>query len=289
MNTNFIKINSISEINTAKVSVHDLNNRYIDKEGKMYGLKYNRKTRKVSIIRIIRTPAKSAEYFNQMLKTQKIENKISARIAPEKNISERSAFFRNNDTLNKEEPFDLNKFINESVEIMHTHKTRLTGIMMNIKNSRMIQEKDKPNYNQLNDYFRNLEIDGLVRIDKALTDYKEIKNYPRSLTYYLSKLDSKNRKVADELDTDVKKMSFVFAAEMFYSLKTLYRTLFKILNDLNRFISIISPGEPKDITSSERQYFADAKISLENTMDESTRLLENLKEYEEYLNNPKNF
>ena len=107
---------------------------------------------------------------------------------------------------------------------------------MNIKNSRMISEKDRLDSTQLNDLFRNLEIDGIQRIEKALVSHKEIKHYPRSLTYYISKLDTNSRKIIDELDSDSRKMNYIYALEMYYTIKNLYRTLFKILNDLNYFI-----------------------------------------------------
>jgi hypothetical protein len=286
MKTTFIKIDNISEINPSKVSVHDLNNRYIDKEGKMFGLKYNRKTRKVSIIRIIRTPAKSAEYFNQILRTQKKEERLIQKAGLEKTDN---LIITGETDSDNETRFDFSRFITETIELMQTHKARIAGIMMNIKNSRMIPENDKINYTQLNDMFRNLEIDGIGRIDKALTDYKEIKNYPRSLTYYLSKLDSRNRKIVDALDADSRKMNFVLAAEMYYTIKNLYRTFFKILSDFSHFINVISPGGPKDITNAERQYFVDAKISAENTVNEISVLLDNLKRLDEYLNDVNNF
>ncbi len=290
MKTSFIKINNISEINTSKITVQDLNNRYIDKDGKMYGLKYNRKNRKVSITRIIRTPAKSAEYFNQILKTQRREEILNQRASQEKITSaDNSSLDQNKENPENEMHFDFHMFINKTIELMQSHKDRISGIMMNIKNSRMISDRDKINATQLNDLFRNLEIDGIVRIDKALTNYKEIKNYPRSLNYYIAKLDSKNRRILDELDSDARKMSFVYAAEMYYSIKTLYRTLFKILNDLNYFLTRISSGGSKDVTNAERQYFTDAKISVDNTIDETSKILTNIQKVEEFLNDIKNF
>jgi len=54
MKQRIIKINDISEIDTSKISVYDLNNRYIDKNGSMFSLKYNRGERKVEIIKIVR-------------------------------------------------------------------------------------------------------------------------------------------------------------------------------------------------------------------------------------------
>ena len=37
-----IRINDISDIDTSKISVYDLNNRYVDTHGTMYGLRYNK-------------------------------------------------------------------------------------------------------------------------------------------------------------------------------------------------------------------------------------------------------
>ncbi|MBN2039132.1 MAG: hypothetical protein JW864_03765 [Spirochaetes bacterium] len=286
MKTVFIKINDISEINTSKVSVYDLNNRYIDKDGKMYGLKYNRKTRKVSIIRIIRTPVKSSEYFNQMLKARRRETAINYKSQPVTETHEEAAFI----IKEYEEPaFNIDIFINEAVEIMETHKHRIAGIMMNLKNSRVVSERDRSESSQLNDLFRNLEIDGILRIDKALSNYKEIKQYPRSITYYISKLDIKSKDVIDQLGSDERKMAFIYAFEIFNTVSNLYRTLLKILNDLYSFLDSINPDDSRDISGAERQHFNDAKISIENTIREVGDLLAKVKIMEDYMGNPENF
>ena len=286
MKTVFIKINDISEINTSKVSVYDLNNRYIDKDGKMYGLKYNRKTRKVSIIRIIRTPVKSSEYFNQMLKARRRENAINYKSQPATETHEETAV----EITESEEPaFNVDIFINEAVEIMETHKHRVAGIMMNLKNSRVVSERDRSESSQLNDLFRNLEIDGILRIDKALSNYKEIKQYPRSITYYISKLDTKSKDVIDQLEGDDRKMAFIYAFEIFNTVNNLYRTLLKILNDLYSFLDSINPDDARDISGAERQHFNDAKISIENTISEVEGLLTKVKIMEDFINNPEHF
>ena len=54
MKKRIIRIADVSEIDTSKISVYDLNNRYIDSIGNMFGLKYNRGTRKVEIIKLER-------------------------------------------------------------------------------------------------------------------------------------------------------------------------------------------------------------------------------------------
>jgi hypothetical protein len=49
MKTKFIKIKNMGEIDPSKITIYDLNNRYIDAVGNMYGLKYNREQKKVEI------------------------------------------------------------------------------------------------------------------------------------------------------------------------------------------------------------------------------------------------
>ncbi|HXK65620.1 MAG TPA: hypothetical protein PK348_05090, partial [Spirochaetota bacterium] len=64
MKTRFIRIDDISQIDTSKISTFDLANRYIDKYGNMYGLRYNRAQKKVEIVKIMRTPKKHASYYS---------------------------------------------------------------------------------------------------------------------------------------------------------------------------------------------------------------------------------
>ncbi len=286
MKTVFIKIDNISEINTSKITVRDLNNRYIDKEGKMYGLKYNRKTRKVNIIRIMRTPVKSVEYYNQMLRAHRKGEKYSYNPEPKTEIVEQES------PETKEETgidFNIEVFINNVVELMQTHKQRLAGIMMNIKNSHVVSDEHRGDSAQLNDLFRNLEIDGILRIEKVLTSLKEIKQYPRSITYYIAKLDTAGRNILEELDTDSRKMAYIYASEMFNSINGLYRTLLKILKDIHNFSNKLNPEESKDTTSMEKQSFHDALTTIENTISEIEKLLVDLKKYEFYIRNPDNF
>lgn len=62
-----IRINDISDIDTAKISVYDLNNRYVDMHGNMYGLKYNKALKRMEVIKIVRTHEKNAGTFQQKI------------------------------------------------------------------------------------------------------------------------------------------------------------------------------------------------------------------------------
>lgn len=281
MKTKFIRINEISEVNTAKISVRDLNNRYIDKQGNMYGLKYNRKTRKVEILKIIRTPAKSSQYYRQMVAHQKKDGF--------KRETASAAILNLNNENIENSSFDPELFISKTPEFLTTYKDRLNGIMMNIKNSRVILENDKMSFSQLNDIFRNLDIEGIQRVDKVLATHKELKSYPRSINYYLAKIDTNSKKVLDTLGNDTLKMKFIIYYELYNALNSFYRTLTRIMRDLNFFLESYNPEESKDVTFAEKKFYQDAHTSVLNTIKETEKHLEDVNMLGHLLSDAKNF
>jgi len=63
MKTKFIRIDDVSEIDTSKIGIFDMANRYIDKYGNMYGLRYNRDVKKIEVVKIMRTQKKTCYLF----------------------------------------------------------------------------------------------------------------------------------------------------------------------------------------------------------------------------------
>lgn len=288
MKTRFIRIESTSDIDTSKITVHDLNNRYIDQQGNMYGLRYNRKTRRIEFIKLIRTTTKSANYYQQQVSNYKKNETIrNNHIEIQNNINAVDLETEEDDEID-EEIFDPKSFINNTIDLMQTHIERLNGIMMNIRNSKVFSEDDRVTTNLLNDIFRNIDIDGIQRIDKTIANHKELKNYPRSLSFYLSKLDTNSRKIINDLTTDSIKMDYIYFLEMYNSVKNLYRTLDKIIKELYSHLQDINLDELKELTYVERQRYIDAKISVENTIKDISRLLRKLKKMDEFLSNPSN-
>ena len=77
MKKRIIRINDVTQIDTSKVSVYDLNNRYIDPLGNIYGLKYNKDGRKVEIIKLERFHSGESRIFQQIANRHK-EDKAAA-------------------------------------------------------------------------------------------------------------------------------------------------------------------------------------------------------------------
>ncbi len=276
-----IRINDIADIDTSKVSVYDLNNRYVDSHGIMYGLKYNKGNRKIEVIKIVRTHEKNAATFQQKIIQKK-------RVA-----GEMAATSEDGPTAHYDEPdddsddyYNAEGFIEKTMELTRTHKERLKGIMMNIRNSNMIPKENKTDNTQLEDIFRNIDIDCLQTLDNLTNYQKELINYPRSLTYYQAKMDDKGREIIETLASSNRKvMRFIYLEEMLDNFRILYKSIDKIMKSLKAFLEEKNPDDIKWINAHEKQSFKDGMVSINTTIQEIEDLLDNLKKLEEYTYN----
>lgn len=272
MKTRFIRIEDISEIDTSKISTLDLANRYIDKYGNMFGLRYNRAQRKVEIVKIMRTPRKHALYLSQKLqrKPEKVEN-------------------QHDNYLSEVMEFDPETCINHIVEAVKIHKDRLNGIIMSIANSNIISDSDKMSWNTMNDYFRNLDMDGIQALEKINELYTEFNNYPHSIIYYQSKLDTKHRKILDEIPTESSKLRYVKYYEMWYQVKNTYKTIIKILSDIRFLLEQQHIEEKRSMTPFQKQTYSDALTSIDNTLAEANKIILDCTMIEDIISTSKSF
>ncbi len=74
----FIPINSIADIDPEKISIRDINKRYIDREGNKYATRFNLQSRKVEVVRIVKTRAE-AQRVSQQIKRERYETRRANR------------------------------------------------------------------------------------------------------------------------------------------------------------------------------------------------------------------
>ncbi len=276
----------MSDINTAKVSIYDLNNRYVDKKGNLFGLKYNRLTKKVDIIKLMRTHNEDASAIQQ----QVIQKKISESRKPLDEISISSLNdFGTDISEDDEHAYDPEIFIDDTLALMHTHGERLKGVIKNLVNSNVFPKENKADSIELDDIFRNIEIDGIQKFEKIENYKKELTNYPRSITHYQAKMDKKGREVIDWFAENTEKaMKFIYLYEMNQSIREVYTLLNTFVDNLINFMSSKDLESMQHLSSLERQAFHDAEISIETTKDDINRILEEIPIVEEYITDPEN-
>ncbi|MFW5770291.1 MAG: hypothetical protein ACOCX9_02540, partial [Spirochaetota bacterium] len=159
MKTRFIKIDDVSDIDTTQATVYDLSNRYIDTSGNMYGLNYNRETRKIEIVRLMRTSSKHARYYEQKVHERKRNWSDSTDAIVDNGLADAQQEHLINDTENIEAvelEFTPEDFIDHAIENLKIHRDRIQGIMMNITNSHIVKDNDRVAMNYINDMYLNL-------------------------------------------------------------------------------------------------------------------------------------
>jgi hypothetical protein len=282
MKPNVIRINDINDIDTTRISVYDLNNRYIDRLGNMYGVKYNPSSRKVEIIRIIRAVEKEVATMKQKI----IKKKLSE--IPPDDFRQEVAAGQGQDTAFRN--FEPELFIGDCMKIIATHRSRIKGIIMNIKNSNIYPKENKQESIELENIFRTLEIDGEHAFDVVDNYQKELAGYPRSISYYQAKIDNQGNEILEAIGDDKGRvMKFIYQYEMYNSIHDLYHNLLNSIMQLKDRVSEKNPDDIKHIAHSDKQAFLDAKTSLFNTIDEIHDLMDKMRIMEQFVTDPDNF
>lgn len=288
-----IKINDVSQINTSKVSVYDLNNRYIDPLGNIYGLKYNKYEKKVEIIKLERFHSSEGHLFQKKINRYRdiksvggTDTETVTDIDTDNHIETRDI-----EAIKEEEQFfDPQIFIEEVVNNAAIHKERITGIIKNIYDSDIFPKQNKQDATAFDDIVRNLEIDGIQQLEKFDTYYRELTNYPRSITYYQAKIDNTGKYVFEKLSGNKQNtMRFIYMYEMSTTIKRIYSNLKRHILHLDEFTSAKNVDEIQNLSKHHKQSFNDATTSIKNTIRDIDNILLKNAELYDYACDLKNY
>ena len=287
MKKRYIRIKDVSQIDTSKVSVYDLNNRYIDPLGNIFGLKYNRMVHKVEVIKIERIHTSEMHQFQKKMMLNR-EHHLSMEMeetAQQAGNGEPDGIY-----LDDEEFFDPDIFIEDVISGTETHRERLKGILMNINDSGIVNRDHKQLSTEFDDIIRNLDIDGTQQLDKMDNYYRELTNYPRSITYYQSKIDKDGKGMLERLTGNSEKtMKFIYYYELNVSIKRVYTNLRRHIVNLDNFISSKKSDDGPAMSKHQKQSYNDAKISLKNTITDIDKILSDNDLLYEFCLNPDNY
>ena len=141
------------------------------------------------------------------------------------------------------------------------------------------------------DLARHIEIDCIQQLEKLEGYYRELVNYPRTITYYQAKIDNEGKNLMDRLGGLKKEkiMKFIFYYEMSSSIKRVYSNIKKHINSLNELIEDKNPEEVQGISKHQKQAFIDAKTSITNTLSEVEEILQKNKKLYEFAVNKNNY
>ncbi len=284
MKKRIIRIADISEVDTSKISVYDLNNRYVDPLGNMFGLKYSRELRRIEIIKLERIhSSEMLQYQRKIMMHRDIEQNQNA-AGDFQNIPD-------DETESEEIFFEPDVFIESVINGSEIHRERLAAILMNIDISDVFTRENKMEATALDDLSRHIEIDCIQQLEKLESYYRELVNYPRTITYYQAKVDNEGKNIIDSM-TGIKKekvMKFIFYYEMSATIKRVYGHIKKHISAIHDLVVDKNPEDIQGISKNQKQAFVDAKTSIINTISEVDETLNTNRKLYEYAVNKKNF
>jgi len=283
MKKKIIKINDISQIDTSKVSVYDFNNRYIDPSGNIYGLRHDKVNRKIEVIKLRRYGTKESFMYQQMANRNKLADLNS-------DLLDQEIIEADDDINENAAPYDPQIFIEKVVSYVETHKARILGIIKNIDESGIFSKENKHELNEFNEIIRNLEISGVQQLERLDTYYRELTNYPRTITFYQAKMDNAQKRIFEQIASNKEhSMRFIYLYEMASNIQRVYTNLKKNIEQLNELTADKSFDEKSTVTKFHKQSFLDSRTSIENTLGDIVEILKENVELVEYANNVDNF
>jgi len=275
-----IRINDVSDIDTSKITVYDLNNRYVDSMGNIFRLKIDQFTKKIEIIKILRShPEEAHAIASQMIQRKIVSPKTPFEIDP-------AALSEYNGNI-FDEPFNPDEMLEKSFTSMNLHAERLKGIMMNVKNSKLIDKISKQDSATVDNIFKNIEIDGIQQIAKVQNYQKELLRFPKHINYYRTTMDRKSKAILNHLElTPQKAMRYIMFYEMNTAIKLLYTTISSLLQNLIDIANKNSDLLKDALNPSQKRFFEDALVSISNTRTEIKDMESKLSQLQAFLHNP---
>ncbi len=318
MRTDFIYIDDASQIDTSKTTVYDLNKRYIDSRGNLYGLKYDRQQRKVVVVRLLRTTSDRADTIRSRMvenrRNAKIQSSAKEKLSQENEVTnegeddlleedtlEMSAeayvpegedavaeILEENDTQNQE-PFIPDSFVLALFDAIKLHKERFVTVISNISKAQIISHQDRQNHNDFEDLKRTLDIEAYKKYEEICNIQKELQEYPRPVSYYITRLSRPAQRTLQSIQSEKTKIRFILLCEINDYFREIYKIFLTVIDRFQEMVARVGNFEEKMKVTQRKQFLQDAQITLNNTRKDVQDVLTKLRTLEEYLNDPSHF
>jgi hypothetical protein len=257
----YIPIDSIDDIDPRRVSIRDLNKKYIDREGNRYATRFNIKTREVEIVRL----AKTIEEARRL--QIKIRNEKTGGAPPETDY-QRSA----ENTESAEDyyvPQDIGSsgpagivdkdLLDDCVQEIGKARERQQAVLNSIRKNRIFEQ----GYDGFAELTRRIDTECWQAGDEAINYYKELFSYPRPVTHYLSRLEPDNRTWVESLGDEESRMELVKRLEMYRTFHGVFQNMYSVTTDLKGMLEEMPEEAQASMAGSQTMAMRDALPSLE--------------------------
>jgi hypothetical protein len=223
MRHHYIPIDSISDIDTSRVTLRSIEHRYVDSQGRRYATRFNLRTRKIEIVPIalgreeailIRRMGNNARQPDESVLS---DGKVQVRVHPNPmKLPVWITAFNVEPDLNGA---DLHTFLVEEEREMQRNGERYRGLIQSLKMSSILEDmKDGNQHDAILGLTNTYERDIQSHASRVQAMVVEFLRFPKPLASYLGQIDRNCKKYVEKLDMDKQKkycMAYLLAGEMF--------------------------------------------------------------------------
>jgi len=223
MRRNYIRINDISDIDTSRISVKSIENRYVDSSGRRYATRFNLRSHKIEIIPIA-LGREEAILVKRLGAGQAAaeaptdtNGSIQRRVHP--NPMKIPQWFSQLNLQADMSEVDLHGFLVAAERDMQRNGERYRGLLQSLKMSSVLEEmKDGNQHDAILELTNTYEREIQAHASRVQALVVEFLRFPKPLASYLGQIDRNCKKFVEKLDMEKQKkycMAYLLASEMF--------------------------------------------------------------------------
>lgn len=280
----YIPIDSIDEIDPRRISIRDLNKKYIDREGNRYATRFNIKTREVEIVRLART-IEEARRLQLKIKNEKsgmpgnpAVGAGSPKASPDSGDTRDSGdYYHTPEQISAHAILDKD-LLDECVQEVTKIRERQQAVL-NALRKHQIFERDQ--YDGFSELARKIDTESWQIGEEAINYYKELYSYPRPVTHYLNRLGSDDRRWVESLGDEESRLDLVRKLEMYNSFHKAFQSIYAVTTDLKGMLEEMPDDAQSKLNANQTMALRDALPSLEIIQENCLAKMASLDEWQE--------
>jgi hypothetical protein len=222
MRHQYIRIDSVTEIDTSRIGVGNIENRYIDSQGRRFATRFNMRSRKIEVVPI--ALGREEAVFAKRLAGQKTENATAEGSgSPQQRVHPNPMKIPPWITDTGIEPdaheSELHAFLVLAEREMQRNGERYRGLIQSLKMSSVLEDmKDNNQHDAILELTNTYERDIQSHASRVQSMVVEFLRFPKPLASYLGQIDRNCKKYVEKLELDKQKrycQAYLLAGEMF--------------------------------------------------------------------------
>lgn len=248
MRRNYIRIQSVSDIDTSRITLRTINNRYIDAQGRRYATRFNLRTHRIEIVPIA-LGLEEAKMAKRMLssgrgaetasKESATEAKVQRHVHP--NPIKLPAWLVAMNIEPDMSEADLHNFLVTAEREMQRNGERYRGLLQSLKMSSVLEDvKDGNQHDAILELTNIYERDIQAHASRVQAMVVEFLRFPKPLASYMGQIDRNSKKYVEKLDMEKQKkycMAYLLANEMF----AVFRGCLELIEMIEKFTADARP------------------------------------------------